>query len=91
MTQTVAIYAHYSSDQQRDASIEDQVRVCRVRADREGGPLSMRFDKQSRESRPSRYRRYPRILPGFIATVSTTWPRAWPEKTRPNAGNASAI
>jgi hypothetical protein len=24
-----AIYARYSSDQQRDASIEDQVRVCR--------------------------------------------------------------
>ena len=32
----VAIYARYSSDQQRDASIEDQLRVCRARADREG-------------------------------------------------------
>ena len=32
----VAIYARYSSDQQRDASIEDQVRVCRERAAREG-------------------------------------------------------
>ena len=30
------IYARYSSDLQRDASIEDQVRVCRARADREG-------------------------------------------------------
>ena len=32
----VAIYARYSSEAQRDASIEDQVRVCRVRAEREG-------------------------------------------------------
>ena len=32
----VAIYARYSSDSQRDASIDDQVRVCRARAEREG-------------------------------------------------------
>ncbi|MBN8911041.1 MAG: recombinase family protein, partial [Rhizobiales bacterium] len=32
----VAIYARYSSDQQRDASIEDQVRLCKERAEREG-------------------------------------------------------
>lgn len=31
-----AIYARYSSDLQRVESIEDQVRVCRARADREG-------------------------------------------------------
>jgi DNA invertase Pin-like site-specific DNA recombinase len=31
-----AIYARYSTDQQRDASIEDQVRLCRERAVREG-------------------------------------------------------
>ncbi|PZW36896.1 DNA invertase Pin-like site-specific DNA recombinase, partial [Humitalea rosea] len=30
------IYARYSSEQQRDASIEDQVRICRARAEREG-------------------------------------------------------
>jgi DNA invertase Pin-like site-specific DNA recombinase len=30
------IYARYSSDQQRAASIEDQVRLCRERIDREG-------------------------------------------------------
>ncbi len=30
-----AIYARYSSDNQRDASIEDQVRECRARADQE--------------------------------------------------------
>ena len=32
-------YARYSSDAQRDASIEDQLRVCRVRAEREGWTL----------------------------------------------------
>ncbi|HVS08810.1 MAG TPA: recombinase family protein [Planctomycetota bacterium] len=31
-----AIYARYSSDLQREASIEDQVRVCRRRIEREG-------------------------------------------------------
>jgi site-specific DNA recombinase len=30
------IYARYSSELQRDASIEDQVRLCRARIDREG-------------------------------------------------------
>ena len=32
----VALYARYSSDNQRDASIEDQFRICRERAEREG-------------------------------------------------------
>ncbi len=32
----VAIYARYSSDNQKEASIEDQVRLCRERAEREG-------------------------------------------------------
>ena len=39
---TAAIYARYSSDLQRDASIEDQVRVCRRRMEQEGwtpGPV----------------------------------------------------
>lgn len=31
-----AIYARYSSDNQRSASIEDQVRLCRRRIDQEG-------------------------------------------------------
>jgi len=33
------IYAPYSSDLQREASIEDQVRVCRRRVDAEGWSL----------------------------------------------------
>jgi DNA invertase Pin-like site-specific DNA recombinase len=32
----VAIYARYSSDNQRDASIADQLRVCRAFAERQG-------------------------------------------------------
>lgn len=32
----VALYARYSSDNQRDASIADQLRVCRAYAEREG-------------------------------------------------------
>lgn len=32
----VAIYARYSSDLQSDASIDDQIRTCRERAEREG-------------------------------------------------------
>ncbi len=33
---TVALYARHSSDNQRDASIEDQLHICRERAEREG-------------------------------------------------------
>jgi DNA invertase Pin-like site-specific DNA recombinase len=33
------VYARYSSDNQRDASIEDQLRVCRTRLEREGWTL----------------------------------------------------
>ena len=32
----VAVYARYSSDHQSEASIEDQVRVCRALAERHG-------------------------------------------------------
>jgi DNA invertase Pin-like site-specific DNA recombinase len=31
----IALYARYSSDNQRDASIEDQLRICREKAGRE--------------------------------------------------------
>lgn len=36
MRQRVALYARYSTDLQSDASIEDQLRLCRKRAEREG-------------------------------------------------------
>ena len=40
MTIRAALYARYSSDQQRAASIEDQFRVCRERAEREGWTIA---------------------------------------------------
>ncbi|KXV75135.1 hypothetical protein AD951_00170, partial [Acetobacter malorum] len=32
----VVLYARYSSDTQRDASIEDQLRICRTYAEQQG-------------------------------------------------------
>ena len=40
MTFRCALYARYSSDQQRAASIEDQFRVCRARAERAGWKIA---------------------------------------------------
>ena len=40
MTLRAALYARCSSDQQRAASIEDQFRVCRERAEREGWKIA---------------------------------------------------
>ena len=40
---TVAIYARYSSDHQRDASIEDQLRLCAERAEREGWTVAKSY------------------------------------------------
>ncbi|TPD59241.1 recombinase family protein [Emcibacter nanhaiensis] len=40
---TVAIYARYSSDNQREASIEDQVRLCREAAAREGWTITKTY------------------------------------------------
>ena len=31
-----ALYARYSTDNQRDASIEDQLRLCRLHAEKQG-------------------------------------------------------
>lgn len=39
----VATYARYSSDKQRDASIEDQVRLCEERAAREGWAIHQHY------------------------------------------------
>jgi site-specific DNA recombinase len=42
-----AIYARYSTDQQREASIEDQARNCRRIAEREGWRLGIRYQDQA--------------------------------------------
>jgi len=43
----VALYARYSSDNQRDASIEDQLRQCRERAAREGWTVVESYSDRS--------------------------------------------
>ena len=43
MTFRAALYARYSSDQQRAASIEDQFRVCREHAEREGWTIACAY------------------------------------------------
>ena len=44
---SVALYARYSSDNQRDASIEDQLRLCRERAEREGWRIVDSYNDRS--------------------------------------------
>ena len=39
----VAIYARYSSDNQRDASIADQMRVCRAFAERQSWTIAQEY------------------------------------------------
>ena len=41
------IYARYSSDLQRDASIEDQVEVCRRYIERQGWTLTRVFEDRA--------------------------------------------
>lgn len=43
----VAFYARYSSDNQRDASIEDQLRLCRERAAKEGWDIVDSYNDRS--------------------------------------------
>ena len=58
----VAVYARYSSSTQRDASIEDQVRLCRERAAAEGRTIVEVFADRS-VSGSSRFRpAYQRLL-----------------------------
>jgi hypothetical protein len=45
----VAIYARYSSDNQRDASIADQLRICREFAARQGWTVTQEFTDQAIE------------------------------------------
>ena len=43
----VAVYARYSSDLSRDASIEDQVRLCRQHAERAGWTVTQVFEDRA--------------------------------------------
>lgn len=56
MMTRVALYARYSSDLQREASIADQIRVCSARAEREGWSIVQTFSDAAisgaRQERP---------------------------------------
>ena len=41
------IYARYSSDLSRDASIDDQLRLCRAHADRQGWTVARSFEDRA--------------------------------------------
>ena len=43
MTLRVAIYARYNSDNQNEASIDDQIRLCRQRIEHEGWNLEQAY------------------------------------------------
>jgi site-specific DNA recombinase len=58
----VAMYARYSSDQQRDASIEDQFRECSAYAEREGWTIAERYSDAALSGSSSR-------RPGFQSLV----------------------
>ena len=48
MIRRAAIYARYSSELQNDRSIEDQVAVCRAKAEREGWNVAALFEDRAR-------------------------------------------
>ena len=63
MTTRTVIYARYSSELQRDSSIEDQVRICRARADREGWIISEIFADHARSATTT-------LRPGYQALLA---------------------
>jgi DNA invertase Pin-like site-specific DNA recombinase len=67
---TAAIYARYSSDKQREASLEDQERTCRRRAEQEGWTvLQVYGDAAVSGSRMDR--------PGYAAMLADAASGAW--------------
>ncbi len=69
------IYARYSTDLQREASIEDQVRICAKRIAQEGWQLSATYSDAAssgtRRLRPG----YQKLLEDTRNGVSMSW---WP-------------
>ena len=63
MTRAV-IYARYSSDNQRDASIEDQVRQCRARIEQEGWRLEAVYSDHAISGATTLRPGYQRMLEG---------------------------
>ena len=55
----VAIYARYSSDNQRDASIADQMRICRDFAERQGWTIAQEYHRPRGVRRHAASLRFP--------------------------------
>ena len=72
------IYARYSSELQRDASIEDQVRVCRRRIDAEGWSLERVYSDHGASGASHLRAGYQALLQDARRQSSTSsWRRAW--------------
>jgi DNA invertase Pin-like site-specific DNA recombinase len=63
----VALYARYSSDNQRDASIEDQLRICREKAERENWTVVSTYKDANdvQRSNAKRMRHFRRLQSNF--------------------------
>jgi DNA invertase Pin-like site-specific DNA recombinase len=95
-----AIYARYSSDLQREASIDDQVRKCRERIAREGWRLAVTYADPATSGanrlRPAyqdllagaRSRRYD-VLVAEASTGCRAIRRTWPPSTSASPSPAS--
>jgi len=57
----VAIYARYSSDNQRDASIADQMRVCRAFAERQGWTVAQEYSDHAVSGAHAASLRFPSV------------------------------
>jgi site-specific DNA recombinase len=62
MTQRVAIYARFSSNNQREASIEDQVRVCKEHVTREGWNLVQVYSDRARSGSTALRPNYQKLI-----------------------------
>ena len=68
------IYARYSSDQQREASIEDQIRVCERRIEREGWTLLHNYHDRALSGASRLRPGYQKLLEDARAQArSTSW------------------
>ena len=73
------IYARYSTDLQREASIEDQVRICRQRIDREGWTLVATYSDAASSAAPAGFGRATRSCSRMPGAAPSTW--SWPRRS----------
>jgi site-specific DNA recombinase len=69
MTSRAVIYARYSSENQREASIADQVRVCKERIAREGWEVVQVFQDRAVSGASTMRSAYQAMLAGAFDVV----------------------